>query len=62
MDSLRFKAYDILHDHYINLFHIVISNDGRIMAVIDLDGEYYGMWQIKLEVTKCASAVVKRPT
>ncbi len=45
---MKFKAWDKIHNKWIQLWKILISSDGSIVAVEDLEGEVYGLHQVSL--------------
>jgi hypothetical protein len=50
MTVAQFKAWDRINNKYINLWKINISKEGQIMSVEDLEGELYGLHQIRLAI------------
>ena len=47
-DRLRFRAWDRVHEKWIDPFMIVLSTDGEVMAIQDLDENIYGLHQVEL--------------
>lgn len=43
VSNIRFKAYDKLNKKWLNLYQILISKDGDVIGVIDIEGKQYGL-------------------
>ena len=48
MGAIKFRAWDTLNKQWLNLQEITLAFDGAVMAVSDMDGEVYGLHQVKL--------------
>ena len=48
--AIKFKAWDKLNKVPIRLFKILISSEGSVIAVEDINGEVYGMHQAELVI------------
>lgn len=47
---MKFKAYDKINKKKIDLYRITLAKDGSLISVIDIDGEHYGMHQVRLTI------------
>ena len=57
--NIKFKAWDKINREWIDLHFLRLDGTGKIMTVMDLDGEIYGMNQVEIlyfldEVYSCA--------
>lgn len=48
MINHKYKAWDKENKRWLNLWQILISSDGDVMAVKDIGGEQYGLHQVEL--------------
>ena len=48
----KLHAYDKLNDKKINLWTVLVTKDGSILGITDIDGEMYGMHQAMLTLAK----------
>ena len=46
--EIKLKAWDKANNKWLNLISVLISNDGSVMSVQDIDGEIYGPHQVDL--------------
>ena len=48
MREFKLKAWDKINRKWLDLFQIKLASNGSIIAVEDLDGEVYGLYQVNL--------------
>ncbi|MDP3012746.1 MAG: hypothetical protein Q8M92_00800 [Candidatus Subteraquimicrobiales bacterium] len=46
--KFKFKGWDKINNEWINVFRIILSKDGTVMAIEDLEGNNFGLHQIEL--------------
>ena len=48
MRDIKFRAWDTINKVWIDVFELKIGQSGEVMAIAALDGELYGLHQVKL--------------